>query len=1487
MSKREEDVLRYVMQNADRFVPPDVQLAQEVEQYVLQNQERFAQPVEQPGMVQRYGGGLLDLLAGIYGGGVRGFASPQDVSQVQVFASGFAEQAIIKPLQGVAGFISDVSRAFQNVPGGEFLRLAFPQSPFALGPEVEETFSRVEDFALRAREGILTDAEVNAASAGVQPFEIAALRGLGQFVGFTSPMVASYKMATLAFNVPKVSALRYPLVASLPEDFVAGAVFGGLFQPGKDMQTRLKHAINESAVFGVGRLVFNGLLFPWAGARARRFHLLKESGKIDEMMGRLREGRPLVLDEGDASIVAQLLTEEEYVANSLGAQIFIEKGNARAAIVQGIIDSAEAGSSSGVIRGIGLDFSEVTSAVSHYRNHFPRLKFDIIKNKKTGNYDIVFGTQGLSNLQKKQMKSTGRFQGLMLEKNGTRYEYVSQADFRKGDPRPWINVRTFDGKVTQIADDGVTDLFTYREKVTPNETLNRLYADFEQAMEREIRELVPDAMLDEANLIRGIRNGSITFTDDARRAFIVNGAIVHPEELGLPMVGEGAIQSLTFHKLGPDGSTLRTGRLMRIGDYRDQGPWGFVEYGQNISDPPKRTIRLGATLQEAAQQMQKAEWQPAGIRYTTERAQDVMEAISRQGTDVGNMLPNTFPYISFDDAVTAWAQHRGLPTDAPDFPAVRSFFASRYREKMWRSVPDEDRAVFDAIRDEFIKLTESGEIPLTAQAWNKGIHLERKPDGTIDLRDIRSGARITVQNEASARAALNKIHRPDNDMVETLIPFEGHGLGGMTGGWEHPGQNLYFGDHVDPAVFMSSKDAPFLMKLRNVRDLFTYVEEKTKFPLFTQVFDDLDIALTRMRTNLEPYAMRIQDIWKDVPRRGKGNRYELAEWWTEIEGSDLTMKEAVRFLKDKGATTQQIVAFRKARKMFDLFFEMSGIEKGRFIHHYYSRVRPWVEEHGVSPDLEQIFGKGSVPPEYKFWAEYARTGDLAMIEKDPELVMHRYARALFFKSEVSDIFNKARNLVVKKTAPRIKDLPKDIRAEILASSPHATPEDMILPPQVVSVLSEYLNIVRGTPEASVQGLRDFTTRFFKSMKIDADERVLENVIDIYISNMYGAAMGLRPTLVARNVTQTIWTQYTRLGGRHGGVSLRVALTYEGFIEAVRSGAIRSTTAGIPQGDAIWAHMLDESRLEGTGIVSSVFAGALRLGMRLGHVSSKISRKMLVPYSSADDMNRAWSYWWQKLFTEEHLNYFEAGKIPWEKFLDDGLPFFSHPTKIKFQKIYNSQGKEQALRWIGKIAADEAHFIYGVGAQPALLQKPVGRLVGMFGTWPLWALELYFSRMWKGTPRQRAALAVRTAALVGAFSNMIVQSGFDLWNWIAPTSVLGWAGGPVVDHTINLKRVWDAPPDQKATALGNLAKNVGRLILPGQIFLTSDIPRAFESDNPAEAGLKIMLGRPVDEYNFSLEVLYDPNNLQNIQMYLPEQPPQPPPVVRPGGTEPLR
>ena len=90
----------------------------------------------------------------------------------------------------------------------------------------------------------------------------------------------------------------------------------------------------------------------------------------------------------------------------------------------------------------------------------------------------------------------------------------------------------------------------------------------------------------------------------------------------------------------------------------------------------------------------------------------------------------------------------------------------------------------------------------------------------------------------------------------------------------------------------------------------------------------------------------------------------------------------------------------------------------------------------------------------------------------------------------------------------------------------------------------------------------------------------------------------------------------------------------------------------------------------------------------------------------------------------------------------------------------------------------------------------------------------------------------------------------MWSWMAPTS-LEFAGGPAVDVAVDFKALVDAPLDRKSQAARTLAGTVGSLSFPGQLFY-NEIGDVLNADDLQQGAFRLLLGRPVDAYNFAYD-----------------------------------
>lgn len=1322
---------------------------------------------------------------------------------------------------------------------------------------------RAADFLARAEQNLFNRAEAAALNAGTSPDLIADSHLFGEIIGYTIPVVASLKAARLLTGIQgPVTTLQRNFIL----DTVAGGVFGAALLPGEELQERAIHSLRESALFGVGGLMLNGLVFAATGWRYSRARSLQREEGLGEILQRVASGERVVLRD-EAIPLTRLMNEEGFLSSSLEAYSMLGKFEVEESLIQAVRGAAEAGQSRGFIRAVGEDFTQVSTAMDRFRAQFPGLSFDAVRGEK--GFDIHFGTRGLNNRQRAQLAREGRFAGQTVERGNATYEYIRRG---KGDR---LVVRNVDGKITTIKDEGITSHpYGVEEVVTPS-VGQALYADYKQYYFGRLRSAADvGGAGTETSVVRGLRDGTIDLSEQNLRLFESAGAITHPSEIGqirgtqffvqqVPVEGEVAEGALAYTITNTRGEPVGflngmiEGRGFSVTEIASTanvpGSFGTGHMRdiarQLVKDLQSKGVNIEVIGGSRASGAQPGSFPVLNVNRLM-RGDPTPEGFARNflrdGTQSGALLDPP-PIRRSEDVFEAWLKERGLTPDATDIEAFRANFNTRLREEIWSLVPEEDMAIFRRIRDETLALLDEKGLTLKALAHTKGFHLERMAEGRVGIRDINTGARLEFGDEAFAREALAQVIRSEKDPMFSFITPGNHGMPGLTGGFD-PTDGVYtFGENIASKEFLI--DLPF-SSITNVRDYLRRIEDLSGMPLFSRGFAEIDSGMIRMSDRLEPIGRRIQAAWKGLNR---DQRIQVADFWTEIEGSNLTGPALVRAANAAGLNSKQITAFTQSRALFDYAAQLRGLPRSRYIPNYYSRVRP-VLERGEVPNYRKIFRDDPIAlKEFEDPANYTRTGDMSNVEMDPEIVMHKHFRSLFYGQEIAPLENRVRGFLDMK----IRDLSSTQQQAILQRAlPQTTANSFVLPDQVRSVLSEYLNNIRGDINPGFASMRRFTTRMFKTLGMETDPFLFDQLHSTYLSAQYGAAIGLRLGITNRNAVQNLWMMYSRVGGKHGTESLRTAMKQEGFDHAVRAGAVRPVHTSVPQGDAVFESWItNPDVVKGHGPLSMAFASAIRKGLRLGQVSRQTAQKFLVPYGSSDQVNRAWAFHWQRLHTAEKLLDFDAGRIDWDGFIEDGLPFFSKAIKQEFRTQFDKFGRNEALDWIGKQAADEAHFIYGSASSPTWMQTPLGRLLGVFGQWPLWTYEMYYRRMAHATPKQIGSFWARTLGLIGAFANMTAQSGINMYNWIAPAS-FEYAGGPFTDVLVQMRVLAEGTLDQKAAALENIGRNVGSLALPGQLFY-QEISDVLDQNDPGQAALMLTLGRPVDKGNFAYDWVYNP------------------------------
>lgn len=1067
--------------------------------------------------------------------------------------------------------------------GQSTLQLA--RGPVGFAADVGQIFTR-QEVLVRARKllddahaGIASTAEYAALDAGIDPEDIANYLLLGNVIGYTAPILGSVKAASLLLRSP-VALSKWPYVSSIITDSLAGVIFGGIYEEAEDWRNRGMHMMRESALFGMGRIVVGGPIVAktW---RDKRFLSSIDHEEIRSVFNAISAGKKAPsLTARQNRILNVMMNEEQYLSSSVAAQQMFDTSGPHAAMIQAIIDVGDRLTLGGVLRMASDNIITTRQIIENARKHFPYLKFTPVKRPLEGvkgkptHYDIYFGTRGLNNAQKAQLKAEGRFSGQMIRygTGETDYLYVGMS---KGG-RAILQRLDGSGKNIYVKPEKVTDLPNFLEK--PLAAWDAPFKDFRGYYLETVEKLRKSRVgITEGDVIEGIRTGATQIDEGARRAFDVAGAVVYPEELGYQAMRHGV-----------------TGR-------------------------------------------------------------EVSEGILREGLKAGGPLEPPM-YLTFDDIFMSWARERGIGK-AKDLVAAKEAFSHRLRRELWEGIPQSDKNLYEKVLAEQMKLVDEMRLPPKLIAHQKGFNWETLGDDSIMLREINSGARFIFGKTDDALNWLRGVHRIEADLP-AIIPSMRMAMGVYNSGLPDMGALYKF----DKLVTLDRTDLP-QATVRNAWNWLQDVERVTGVPFWSKGMVHVDEGLTVMRARYAPYAKEISSVWGPVKME---ERIQIAGIWRRAEKEGWSTAHTARELRREGVSGKGISAYIGSRRIFDKLFKETGLDANLYIDNYYSRIRPFLETLQKRDITKSLHGSKGSPKDKEFWFEFTRTGDLPKVEMDPEVVMHMYTRTLFWRNHVHEPWKTLQRMAGmggKKEPLRFKDLPDgkallDMHKKV---DPLAKMTSPVVPPHIRKVLSEYLNSVRGTPHASYQSLGEFFETFFKRLDVNVRPEIVQDMVHCLMAAQYGAYIGIRPWHIARNMTQVPWLLYGRLGNKHMGRGLENAMSLSGMEEAYSEGVLRLAEAAVPAGDAVF-NALRNVKITGDSHVGRAIAGAVTALHRGGHISRKMTQSMLTGYTSSDSLNRAWAYHWHKLHTAERLNAFEAGRTSWDKFMDDGLAYFSPVVK---------------------------------------------------------------------------------------------------------------------------------------------------------------------------------------------------------------------------------
>ena len=791
--------------------------------------------------------------------------------------------------------------------------------------------------------------------------------------------------------------------------------------------------------------------------------------------------------------------------------------------------------------------------------------------------------------------------------------------------------------------------------------------------------------------------------------------------------------------------------------------------------------------------------------------------------------------------------------------ALKWGLVQKVRKDLFESLDPATKLAWKNVNRELTQAVEALDDNIVTAATLKGFQFTKTSEGFL-VRPPMTKQYKMFETEEQAIAYMNETN-PVPKELGPGGPLHEFSTLGWTG--HNPNLRLVEGDGIPDFLEASADDfidmyrelgTPVLWS-KSMRKLWTDIEDQVAgaIPFATEHFDNLMIGQRQMRNFTAPFIDKANTIWRGIsPKR----RLQVGAFLRSIDDEAKFLDDGLRNAEaDKfGLRPNEKKAVEEMRGVFNELYRV-GIERGVFegmgsdyIWNYFAKIMPQAEQLG---HFNESAFAGALPKSAeRFFSDRTRDGILSFTETDPWMVHKRYINALGWDLHMQVPWQQTRKLAYTKW----KDAPqawRDAMSKTYGRKGKKLTEaqagsKLLLPQDVHEAMTSMLTYMRGYPKEVDRAMTKVIGKIGEFMGLDVPKEAVSEMLNSVQATWYGAALGARGAPIVRNWFQNMWNLYPRIGAESINAGRRIGLTPEGFAEAMAGQASTINPRGVIGESRVFSGQLSSAGISGTGPVSSMLAGALNTGLKVGRLNQRLADRLMRGFGSSDLMNRVQAYHAQKHFTGKWLTKLQQGKISEETFISKGLEFWGKSEKAKFMRVLTRDGEEAALRYIGRQGTDLSNYIYGMGAQPLMLQNTAGRFFGMFGTWAVWQKDLMFSNWKNASLGGKTKMAYRYGTMVAALAAIGYRWGFNVGSWMAPMVPLSYVGGPAVQLVVDMRDLMSSPIGYRMRAAGRLAKNIGRLAYPGQLAVESfnrSLQELSDSD-PWSAMTAAFFGRPV-------------------------------------------
>jgi hypothetical protein len=452
---------------------------------------------------------------------------------------------------------------------------------------------------------------------------------------------------------------------------------------------------------------------------------------------------------------------------------------------------------------------------------------------------------------------------------------------------------------------------------------------------------------------------------------------------------------------------------------------------------------------------------------------------------------------------------------------------------------------------------------------------------------------------------------------------------------------------------------PNLHWIRRVNDSLTK-QLGDNAPDLYSAFLDVFQATNRMRSEATPYLERLTKIRGGGLLSSSKLRVDKYDDIGELlEHSAPGSKAWIARADELGLTPAERSVTFELRKLFNDAFKVAedagniDITADDFVENYLPHI--WRRgEHNWVKSYTKAHGK---PPSVKvknFIHEFERTGELTIYEKDPFKAAYLYINSLFAKKNTSDSW------------ARLKATIDTIPEEMGPGQPNF---GLI---QLKQTALETAAIIRGNPLTTHYGTRALVQSASKQFNLHLDENTIDRFTSTLISLNYGAFMGWRVALAARNLSQIVMTGLPVLGPKYLASGIRKAIK-EGEGELIEQGVLARGQFGMPFEDMLF---YDNVRRGATAVGKK--EAVSKAAAKLGATTRYLTQQSLKPQAWSDSVNRRVVYYGAKDKMLDALTRWSREGLSREKFDEiSGLSAMGPTVSRDFHRMIPRENPVQA------------------------------------------------------------------------------------------------------------------------------------------------------------------------------------------------------------------